>query len=103
MNNLIANNDALVTSCYYPQIKMWTLSMKEGRLKVFEYEEMVRNISNVIYHLRKWIDADNQYYAQIPIDRDQLLRRQRTLKYNDEVKNVVQIPLDLKQRLNAFL
>ena len=102
MNNLIANNDALITSCYYPQIKMWAQSMAADSLKVFEYEAMIRNISNVIYRLRNWIDADNGYYAQIPIDRKLLLRRHRTLKYNDKSKNTVDIPPELKLRLTAF-
>ena len=102
MNNLIANDDALISSCYYPQIKMWAQSVAAGSLKVFEYEAMVRNISNVIFQLRNWLDADNRYYAQIPIDRQQLLRRHRTLKYNDKSKNTAEIPPELRARMTAF-
>ena len=56
MNNLIANNDALITSCYFPQLKMWANSMPSDTTKVFHYEQMTANISDVIYRIRTWID-----------------------------------------------
>ena len=103
MINLIANNDALITSCYYPQLKMWANSMPSGTIKVFHYDQMTANISDIVYRVRAWIDPQNRYFARIPIDRQQLLRRHRTLKYNDEHKNTVEMPSALRHKVTAFL
>ena len=105
MNNLMKNRDAIITSCYFPQIKMWTKNMdwmKNDNLKIFEYEDMVLNISNIIYQIRRWINKDSDYYAQIPIDRDKILRRERKLKYIDQSRNKEIIPESLKITLQQL-
>ena len=77
LKNLIDNDDAIITSCYEPQIRMWNKHLKHGALKIFQFEEMNRNISGVIHRLRTWIRPENTYYAQNPIDRNKLLRSKR--------------------------
>merc|ERR1712176_1399040 len=103
LTNLIDNDDAIITSCYAPQIRMWNAHLQRGALKIFTFKDVNRNISDVIFRLRTWIDPQNTYYAQIPIDRNKLLRRKRYMKYLDARKNTHAMPEDLKARLSEIL